>query len=118
MARYEHLPLFKAVYDFNLYFFRLSKGFPKDFKYGLAQEIRSLTTGLMDLVILANNSGLEKDLHLRAGEVDIERIKIKIRMLSDLKVMNIKSYGYSSGCLVDISKQIVAWRNWAEKQAG
>jgi len=117
MARYEHLPLFKAVYDFTLYFFKLSRGFPKDFKYGLAIEIQGLNTELMDCIILANSSNGEKALHLSKAELDVERIKIKVRLLFDLKMINIKSYGYISECLIGISKQIAAWNIWVEKQS-
>ena len=42
MARYDHLPIYKSIYDLNLYFFKLAKGFPKDYKYGLAKEIEKV----------------------------------------------------------------------------
>ena len=56
MARYEHLPLYRSVYDLNLYFFRLARGFPEDYKYGLAQDIGGLLTSLIDRVVKANNN--------------------------------------------------------------
>jgi len=115
MARYEHLPLFKSIYDFNIYLFKLSQGFSKDYKYGLAIEIKNLTSELMDLIILANNAEIERDSYLRKAEIDIERIKIKIRMLFDLKVINMKSYKYISSVLIEIGKQIGAWRRWSVK---
>ena len=115
MARYEHLPLFKDVYDFNLHFFKLSRGFPKDIKYGLAQEVREQTSFLLDQIILANNS-VDKKPYLIRSENCIEVIKIKTRMLRDLEALNIKSYCFISTWLINISKQITAWKSWAETQ--
>lgn len=114
MARYEHLPIYKSIYDLNLWFFKLSRGFPKDFKYGLGQEIRTLLTELLDKVILANNVQ-DKTTVLKEGEILVERIKLKNRLLHDLGVTRNKSYEFFARQLVEISKQLEKWRLWAEK---
>jgi len=114
MARYEHLTLFKDAYDFNLYFFRLARGFPKDFKYGLAQEIKEQTTCLLDQIILASNSN-DKRPYLEKAENCVELIKLKVRMLKDLEVIKTSSYSYVFTCLIKISKQVIAWKAWSEK---
>jgi len=114
MARYEHLPIYKSIYDLNLYFFKLSRGFPKDFKYSLAQEIKGLLTELLDLIIIANNSS-KKSETLEKATIIIERLKIKARLLHDLNIISLKSYKYFSRELVEISKQIEKWLTWAKK---
>lgn len=113
MARYEHLPIYKSVYDINLYFFKLARGFPKDYKYGLAQEIEELLTELMDIVVEANNIE-NKTNKLKEGLIAIERIKFKARLLHDLKVLNIKSYKFFFQQLIEISKQFEKWMNWSK----
>jgi hypothetical protein len=113
MARYDHLPIYKSIYDINLYFFQLARGFPKDYKYGLAQEIESLLTGLMDQVIRANNNEDKSD-ELREGLVMVERIKLKTRLLHDLKVMKVGSYKFFFEQLIEISKQFEKWLNWSK----
>jgi len=114
MARYEHLQVYKSVYDLNLYFFKLSRGFPKDFKYGLAQEIKHLLTELLDQIIVANNAVDKTDI-LRKAEVIIERIKIKVRMLRDMAAIKLSSYKYLFVNLIGISKQLEKWLAWAKK---
>ena len=115
MARYEHLPIYKSVYDLNLYFFRLAQGLPKDYKYGLAQEIGGLLTELMDRVVLANNDE-DKTGELKKGLVLVERIKFKARLLHDLKVMKAVSYKFFFEKLIDISKQFEKWLAWSKAQ--
>ena len=113
MARYDHLPIYKSIYDLNLYFFKLAKGFPKDYKYGLAQEIEGLLTELMDIIIEANNN-VDKSDKLKEGLVVVERIKFKARLLHDLKVMKIGSYKFFFERLIEISKQFEKWLDWSQ----
>ena len=113
MARYDHLPVYQSIYNINLYFFKLSRGFPKDYKYCLAQEIKALLTELLDCIIIANSQS-EKAEILKKAILIIERIKIKERLLHDLKVMNMKSYEYFSRELIEISKQLEKWLGWSE----
>jgi len=112
VSQYEHLPLFQKTYDFKLYFVKLSRGFPKDFKYGLAQEVRKLCLEIIDNIVLANNNK-DKGEYLKTALIDIERMKIKIRLLKDLKVIKTSSYKFSFEHLIEISKQLTAWKNWA-----
>jgi len=114
MARYEHLPVYKSVYDLNLYFFNLSRGFPKEFKFGLGQEIRGLLSQLNDQIIIANNL-VDKTDALKSAEMIIEQIKLKNRLLHDLNIISMKSYEFFTRGLVEISKQIEKWRLWSQK---
>ena len=95
MARYDHLPIYKSVYELNLYFYRLSRGFAKDIKYGLAQEIRDLLENLADKIVISNNSK-DKAIILEEAELLVERIKFKNRMLKDVNAESLKSYEYFS----------------------
>lgn len=115
MARYEHLPLFKKAYDFKLYFVKLSRGFPKDFKYGLGLEIRKLIAAIIDNIILANNN-IDKKEYLNKVLLFIEQIKIKVRLLKDLGVIKTSSYKHIFEQLVGISKDTTAWKNWAKSE--
>ena len=115
MARYEHLLVYKAVYDLNLYFFRLSQNFAKDYKYGLAAEVRALLTELLDQIIIANSTK-DKQLILEKASLTVERLRFKIRLLHDLRVIKLQSYEHLSVRLVDITKQIKKWHDWSKRK--
>ncbi|MEI6054077.1 MAG: four helix bundle protein [Candidatus Saccharibacteria bacterium] len=117
MARYNHLSVYQNTYELNLYFFKLARGFPKDFRYGLASEIKSLLSDMLDQIVIANSSA-DKGAALQKATLDIERIKFKSRMLNDLKVMSLKSYEYFFKQLVEISKQFGKWYIWAKNNSG
>lgn len=113
MARYEHLPVYKEVYDLNLYFFKLSKNFPKDYKYGLASEVKSLLTELLDIIIIANSTENKQPLLAKAS-LTLERLRFKVRLLKDLKAIKLKSYDYFFRRVSEISAQIKKWHDWSK----
>lgn len=114
MAHYQHLNVYKKSYDFNLYFFNLSKGFSKEYKYSIAHDIKLQAMHLTDQIILANNAS-NKQQNLLEAESCLEMIKIRVRMLYDLKVIKVQSYEFISRLLIDITNQIIAWKKWYEK---
>lgn len=114
MSRYEHLPVFKATYDFTLYFYKVSHGFPKDYRYGLASEIHGLNMRLLDYIILANDSQ-DKRRYLDNASRCLNLIMIRVRLLSELKVINDKRYGFISTSLIGLTNQVNAWKKWSEK---
>ena len=40
MARYKHLPIYKVTYDLLMQITKITRSFPKDFKYSLAATLR------------------------------------------------------------------------------
>ena len=101
----------------NLYFFKLSHSFPKDFKYGLGQEVRALLTELLDLIIIANNSQ-DKRSALQKATLTIERVKFKARLLHDLKVIKTTSSKHFFVQLVEISQQLKKWYDYCGGLSG
>lgn len=115
MARYEHLPIHKATYDLNLYFFKLSQNFPKDYKYGIALEIKGLLTEVLDLIIIANSSQ-DKSPVLQKASLTLERVRFKVRLLKDMKVIKTKSYEFFFRQILEITAQVKKWHDWAREK--
>lgn len=108
------MPLYKTIYDLNLYFYKLSRGFPKDFKYSLGQEIKNNLTNLLDKIVIANNSQNKGNI-LSEAIVLGERIKIKNRLLKDLGIIKLSSYKFFSQQLIEVSKQLEKWLIWSKR---
>lgn len=56
MARYEHLPIYKAALDMALHFERVVAGFSRYHKYTLGTELRALSREVVGLIVKANSS--------------------------------------------------------------
>lgn len=72
MARYDHLDVYHKTYELNLYFFKLARGFPKDFKYGLAAEIKACLSELLDNIVIANDSRDKAPAYILAGQISYQ----------------------------------------------
>ncbi len=54
MARYEHLPIYKAALDAAVHFEQVVAGFSRYHKYSLGTELRHASRGVIQQVIRAN----------------------------------------------------------------
>ena len=54
MARYEHLPIFRAAFDLALHMEKLVRGFSRYHKYTLGTELRNASRGIPDQIVMAN----------------------------------------------------------------
>jgi hypothetical protein len=111
MARYEHLSVYRSAYKLNIYFYQVSQGFPKEYKYGLADEIRKGLTYVLVQIMQANQVR-DKRAVLAKAETAMDVITIKVRMLHDLKIIKLKRYECISRQVVDVTSQLQAWKNW------
>jgi len=55
MARYEHLPIYKKMFDLTVYIEGIVKNFSRYHKYTLGSEMRNLSREILILVIKANS---------------------------------------------------------------
>ncbi len=116
MAQYNHLPIFQAVYDLNLEIYSASSKFSREYKYSLGQKLKEIIAELLDLIIIANS---EKDKlpALKQARIRMERLKIHLRLSNDLKILGLKRYEKISRDLMEISKQLSKWTEWAGKNS-
>ena len=117
MARYEHLKVFQVAYKLNIYFYGISQGFPKEYKYGLGDEIRRGLTYILVQIMHANQMR-QKEECLRKAVVTLEVVTLKVRMLYDLKIIKARRYEYISRQLVEVGSQLNAWRSWGKNGRG
>ena len=113
MARYEHLKVFQVVYKLNLHFYEISRGFPKEYKYGLADDIRKGLTYIL-IQIMQANQVVQKESYLRRATMTLDIATVKVRMLHDLKIINLRRYEFLSRQLVEAGSQLEAWRTWSK----
>ena len=113
MTRYQHLPVFQAIYDFSLEIHRRVGNFPHSHKYALGQKLKKIVSDLIDAVIEANSKE-EKVPSLEKAEILLEKLKIHLRLTYDLKIIGHKGFEYLARKLEEIGKQLNKWKEWAK----
>ena len=111
MARYEHLPIYKAAFDLNLYFEQTVRYFSRYHKYTLGTELRNRAREIVKLIVRANNSReLEKLETLLELREELEQLKLTIRLCKEVKVFhNFNSFHVAINHVIDICKQNEGW---------
>ena len=87
MARYEHLPIYKAALDLTVHFEQVVAGFSRYHKYTLGTELREGSRGVLLQVLKANNAGDQaaRQAELLALRERIEALTMTLRVAKEVK---------------------------------
>ena len=88
---YDNLPVYKASYDLLLTIFRLNRNFQRDYRYTLGENVKNELIALLVCIYQANST-TQKAPHLLKAREHVVVIKLQIRLLMDLKQINLKQY--------------------------
>ncbi len=118
MARYEHLPIYKAAFDLNVYVEQIVRHFSRYHKYTLGTELRNRARTLVQLIVRANNLHVQERLAvLYALREELEQLKLTIRLCKEVKAFhNFHSFQTAINQVIDISKQNEGWIKSLSKQ--
>ena len=109
MSQYEHLPIYKKMFDIVVYIEQIVKSFSRYHKYTLGSEMRNLSRKTLIAIIKANWKKDKKEILIKVRE-NLEELKIMARIAKDLKVFgSFNSFEYLVKELVEISKQNEGW---------
>jgi hypothetical protein len=109
MARYEHLPIYKATLDMAIYFEQIVRNFPRYHKYTLGTDLRVLAKRALVLIWKANSARDKQKLLGELMEV-LEELKITIRIAKEVKAFNsFHSFEVSVRHLDGVSRQCAGW---------
>jgi len=109
MATYDHLPVYKASYDLLVLLFQFTKDFSREYKFTIGESIKKETVAMITNIYRANSSYAKKDI-IRGARENIETIRLFLRLLKDLKQVNIKKFVQINEKIESVSKQLTAWQ--------
>lgn len=116
MARYEHLPVYKAAFDLNVYVEKVVRGFSRYHKYTLGTELRNRARKIVQLIVRANNSQ-EKLPTLLILREELEQLKLTIRLCKEVKAFhNFNSFQVAINQVITLCKQTEGWITSRSKQ--
>lgn len=112
--RYEHLPVFKAVYDVLLKSLTASRHFAKDYRYTLGEDLKRTLFGVLVQVYRANK---EQDkqrriAYIEAAEEKMVEVRLLCRILNDGKQMPSNLYAQMAFDMVEVDKHLANWRRY------
>jgi len=113
MVTYYNLPVYKQSYDLLLDIFKLTKEFNREYKYTIGEELKKETTAMIINIYRANSSNNKIEYITNARE-NIEVIRLLIRLLKDLKQIQVVRIAKLNLAIEDLSKQLTGWGNYSK----
>ncbi|MBV8780212.1 MAG: diversity-generating retroelement protein Avd [Phycisphaerae bacterium] len=104
----QELKVISDFYDFMLYLIQRVETFPRHHRYSLGIAIENRLQTILALLLRAKYIQ-DKLPQLREANIELEVLRFQMRLASDLKAMPAKSYGHSTGLLLEIGSQVGGW---------
>jgi len=104
----KELKVISDFYDFMLWMIKHTEKFPRHHRYSLGVAIENRLQKLLGLLLKAKYSRKEIDV-LNDANIELEILRFQIRLAKDLKVLPVKSHGYSAKVMESIGSQIGGW---------
>ncbi len=111
----HNLPIYINLYQLNKSLHLAVKGFPKEKKYTLGEDILRKNWECLDLVVAINALPKEKkEEKITELSVVFDCLKIRLRMAQDIGVISEKQYAHiQTEHMKCIGEMIGGWLNWA-----
>jgi len=110
MTLYNNLPVYKTSYDLLLNLFKFSNSFSRDYKYTLGENIKKEVIDLISNIYFCNREIKGRKEKVVQALKSIETVRLYLRLLKDLKQINLKKFIILNEQIESISKQLTAWR--------
>ena len=104
----DDLIIYQKTYDLMLWLHPVVNKFPKSQQFILGQRIENKTLDIIRSMILAN-AERDKSATLKRASVELDELRILIRLSKDLRFINIKKYGFAAEKINEIGRLLSGW---------
>jgi len=104
----EDLPIFIKWIDFVKWLLVTTEKFPKKTRFTFVDHLTRLSLLVVEDLVEARYSKSKKPL-LKRINMNIEKIRVLLRICFELKVLSRKSYEYGSRSINEVGKMLGGW---------
>jgi four helix bundle protein len=102
-------PIFTRTSDFVLWLLNHTEKFPKSERFRMAKRLEDSAFSFYELLIEATRSTKRKRQLLIQADVELEKLRLFIRMSQQCKLTSISQYHFAAGVMVEIGKLLGGW---------
>jgi len=98
----------KRGYDFSKWLLQHTGKFPKSYRFSLAAKLEN---GILDFIELTTVANMRRDKLplLKKADEALARMRLLFRLSYEMRFINLKSYEYGSGQLVELGRLLGGW---------
>ena len=106
----DDLPILQKIYELYKAFYQCSSNLPKKDRFGIGQRCENLILDLIELTIKASKSRREnKTAVLYQISLQLDTLKIFIRLMKEIRAIDLKKYTLFQGQINEIGKMLGGW---------
>lgn len=109
MDERKQSPIFTRTTDFIIWLLNHTEKFPKSERFRMAKRLEDSIFSFYELLIEATRSTKRKRQLLVQADVELEKLRLYIRMSQQRKLTSISQYHFAAGTLVEIGKLLGGW---------
>jgi len=101
-------PALEAMYQLLLWLVPTLDKFPRSQKFLLGDRLQSQALGVLDSLIAATYSR-ERAGHLRAANLELEKLRFGIRLAKDLRHLDFSRYEHAARAIDEVGRLVGGW---------
>ena len=106
-------PVFVKTYDLLLWLLERTARFPRHERFRMARRVEESAFAFYDLLLQAGRLGQGRDSDKRRlllqADLELDRVRLHVRMCQDLKLLSFKQYAHCAERLVEIGRLLGGW---------
>ena len=104
----DQLTIFEKTYELIRWLYPAVRKFPKAQRFVLGQQIENTALDILRGIIRAN-AEREKLPYLKRISVDLDTLRILLRLSKDLELISVRQYGFSAEKVNEVGKLLGGW---------
>jgi hypothetical protein len=108
MSTREEMLVIKRGYDLSKWLLDHTGKFPKSYRFSVAAKIENAVLEFLEMTTVANMRQDKLPLLRRADEA-LARLRLLFRLSYEMRFINLTSYEYGSGKLVELGRMLGGW---------
>ena len=104
----KEMLVIKRGYDFSKWLLNHTNKLLKSYRFSVAAKLENAVLDFIELTTVANMRR-DKLPALRRADEALARLRLLFRLSYEMRFVNLRSYEYSSRCLVELGKLLGGW---------
>jgi len=109
MSERKQSPIFTRTSDFMLWLLNHTEKFPKNERFRMSKRLEDSAFKFYELLIEATRTNKRKRYVLIKADIEMEKLRLWVRLSQDKKLTSHRQYRFISGELLEIGKLLGGW---------
>jgi len=102
-------PIFAKTHDLLMWLLQHTAKFPKSERFRMAKRVEDSAFRFYDLIARATKSGDKRRSVLLEADLELDRLRLNVRLCVELKLLNVEQYEHAASRLVEIGRLLGGW---------